>query len=66
VACAGHDSLRRQQAFLAQQPQDPLAADPHAVLATQPDPHLAVALASERRVGDDMPDQPHQLLVADR
>jgi hypothetical protein len=35
--------LRRQQPFAAQQPQDPFAADPDPMLATQPGPDLAVA-----------------------
>ena len=41
-------------------------ADPHAVLAMEPGPDLAVALAGERRVGQHPPDKPDQLLVADR
>ena len=60
------DSLWRQQALPAQQPQDPLAADPHAMLASQPGPDLAVALAGERRGGQDPADQPHELVIADR
>jgi hypothetical protein len=60
------DSLGSQQPLTSQQPQDPVPADVHAVLATQPGPELAVALASERRVGQHPPDQPNQPLVADR
>ena len=36
------------------------------MLAAQPGPDLAVALPGERRVGQHLADQPHQLLVADR
>jgi len=49
-----------------EQPQDPLATDADRMLAAQPSPDLAVALASERRVGQHPADQPHQLVVADR
>jgi hypothetical protein len=38
-----------EQASQAKQPQPPVAADLDAVLATQPGPDLAVALAGERR-----------------
>jgi hypothetical protein len=41
------DSLGSQQPLTSQQPQDPFPADVHAVLAAQPGPDLAVALASE-------------------
>jgi hypothetical protein len=41
------DPLGRQQPVRTEQPQDPFAADPHAVLAAQPSPELAVALPGE-------------------
>jgi hypothetical protein len=41
------DSLGRQQPLAAQQPQDPFPAHPDVMLAAQPGPDLAVALASE-------------------
>ena len=53
---AATDPLGGQESFLAQQPQDPFPADLHAVLAAQPGPDLALALASERRVGQHPPD----------
>jgi hypothetical protein len=52
-------SLWGQQPFTAQQPQHPLAADVHAMLAAEPGPDLAVALASEGRVLERLADQPH-------
>jgi hypothetical protein len=55
-------SLWGQQPLAPEQPQHPLAADLHAVLATQPGPDLAVALPGERRIGQHPPDQPHQFL----
>jgi hypothetical protein len=60
------DPLRGEQASLAEQPQHSLAAHPHAVLTGQPSPHLAVALASERRGEQHPTDQPQQITVADR
>jgi hypothetical protein len=48
---AATDPLWSQQSVGSQQPQDSFAADVHAVLAAQPSPDLAVALAGERRVG---------------
>ena len=42
------DPLRCQESFLAEQPQHPLAAHLYAMLTAQPDPDLAVPLASER------------------
>src|SRR5215216_2420794 len=41
------DPLGRQQPLLAQQPQDPLAADADAVLATKSGAELAVALPAK-------------------
>jgi hypothetical protein len=55
---AAPDPLGRQQALSAQQPQDPFPAHLDAVLAAQPGPDLAVALAGERRAGQDPVDQP--------
>jgi hypothetical protein len=49
-----------------QQPQDPSAADVHAMLAAEPGPDLAIPLAGERRSGQDLADQVQQLVVADR
>jgi hypothetical protein len=46
AAAAG--ALGRQQALLAQQAEHPFPADVHGVLAAQPGPDLAVALAGER------------------
>jgi hypothetical protein len=46
---AAPDPLGCQQAFPAQQPQDPFPAHTDAVLATKAGPDLAVALAGERR-----------------
>ena len=60
------DPLGRQQPLPPQQPQDPFAADVHAVLATQPGPDLAVALAGERRGVQHLADQLDQVGVADR
>jgi hypothetical protein len=54
------------RSFLAEQPQDPLAADLDAMLAAQSRPELAVALTGERRVGQDPAEQPHELVIADR
>ena len=51
------DPLGRQQALLAEQTQHPFATDLDAVLAAQPGPDLAVALASERRGDQDLADQ---------
>lgn len=45
------------------QPQHPLPADSDAVLAAEPDPHFAVSLPGERRVGDHPADQVCQLVV---
>jgi hypothetical protein len=58
-------ALMRQQAMLAHQPQDPAAAgaDP---LEAQPRPELAIALAMERAVGQELPDRPHQVLIRHR
>jgi hypothetical protein len=50
----------------SQQPQHPLAAHPHAMLATQPGAELAVALAGKRRILKHPAEQPDQLIVADR
>ena len=55
-----------EQASQAKQPQPPVAADLDAVLATQPGPDLAVALAGERRGEQHLADQLEQLAVADR
>jgi hypothetical protein len=57
--------LMRQQPFPPEQAQHPLAADMHAVLATQPSADLAVTLTGERRGDQDLADQAEQLLVAD-
>jgi hypothetical protein len=47
-SAAATNPLRCQASFLAEQPQDSLAADTDAVLATEPGADLAVALAGER------------------
>jgi hypothetical protein len=60
------DPLWSQQSVGSQQPQDPLAADVHAVLAAQPSPDLAVALPGERRVLQHSADQLDQVGVANR
>jgi hypothetical protein len=58
---AAPNPLGRQQPLAPKQPQDPFAADVHAVLATEPGPDLAVALAGERGVLEHSADQPDQL-----
>jgi len=60
------DPLGRQQPVGSQQPQDSFAADVHTVLAAQPSPDLAVALAGERRGDQHLVDQLDQVGVADR
>src|SRR5262245_30905497 len=59
------DSLRSLQPTLAHQPPDPLlrGAD---TLISQPCPDLAVALAVERRLGQDAADVPDQFLIRAR
>jgi hypothetical protein len=59
------DPLGRQQPLLAQQPQDPFAADADAVLATKSGADLAVALAGEGRGDQDLADQLDQVVVTD-
>jgi hypothetical protein len=51
-----------QQPFPPEQVQHPLAADVHAVLATQPSADLALPLPGERRGDQDLADQAQQLL----
>jgi hypothetical protein len=63
---AATDPLWSQQSVGSQQPQDSFAADVHAVLAAQPSPDLAVALAGERRGDQHLVDQLDQVGVADR
>jgi hypothetical protein len=41
------DPLGCQQSLTSKQPQDPFAADPDAVLASQPGPDLAISLSGE-------------------
>jgi hypothetical protein len=60
------DPLWGQQAFLAQQAQDPFAADPDAVLVAQAGADLTVALPSKWRGDQDLADQPQQVGVANR
>jgi hypothetical protein len=48
--CRPRGPLGRQQAGLAEEPQNPFAADLDAVFTAQPSPDLAIALAGERRV----------------
>src|SRR5262249_26268057 len=56
------DPLRCLQAVLAHQAPDPLLRGPHAQV-TQPGPDLAVALAVERRLAQDMADVADEFLV---
>src|SRR6186997_900194 len=58
-------ALMRQQAMLAHEPQDAAAAGADAGEA-QPRPQLAVALAVERAVLQELPDLRHQVLVRHR
>ena len=58
-------TLMRQQAVLAHQPQDAAPAGADAGEA-QPRPQLAVALAVERAVRQELPDRRHQVLVRHR
>ena len=58
-------TLMGQQAMLAHQPQDAAPAGADAGEA-QPRPQLAVALAMERAVLQELPDRPHQVLVRHR
>jgi hypothetical protein len=56
------DPVRGLQSVLAHQPPDPLPGGADALVA-QPGPDLAVALAVERRLGQEAADVPDQLLV---
>jgi hypothetical protein len=56
------DSVRCLEAVLAHQPPDPLLRDPDALIA-EPRPDLAIALAMERRLGQDAANVADQLLV---
>jgi hypothetical protein len=58
-------ALVGQQAVLAHQAQDPAPAGADAGKA-QPGPELAVALAVERAVGQELPDHSRQVLVRHR
>src|SRR4051812_38315936 len=58
-------TLVRQQAVLAREPQDAAPAGADAGEA-QPRPQLAVALAVEGAVGQELPDRPDQVLVRHR
>ena len=56
------DPLRGLEAVLPHQPPDPLLGGPDALVA-EPGPDLAVALAVERRLGQDAADVADQFLV---
>ena len=56
------DPLRGLEAVLPHQPPDPLLRGPEALVA-EPGPDLAVALAVERRLGEDAPDVADEFLV---
>jgi hypothetical protein len=69
VVCLGTvrmpDPLRGLEAMLPHQPPDPLLGGPDALVA-EPGPDLAVALAVERRLGQDAADVVDQSLVVAR